>query len=101
MKAQADPQEAYRLALEAGDNEAILALDKAPKGDPKFALAKVETALARLDDDEKRTYTWVNENMKFGKGQSRSWSGSNYSAFKAGRAAGSRASLNGPKGRIG
>lgn len=99
MKAEADP---YKAAIATGDVDAILELDKAPPANPKFALAKVETALARLEDDHKRTREWYSENMapNMRKGSSRNWSGTAYNGYSAGRAAGNRANIRGPKGQI-
>jgi hypothetical protein len=102
MKALAGTSQAdlYAKALADGDMDALRELDKAPKADPRFALAKVETALAKLENDFERTKTEYKK-IKFRKGSSRNYYGTMSGGFQAGHAAGNRASLNGPKGRIG
>lgn len=100
MRAQT-PEERYKRALEAGDNDTILAMDREKLPKNEFALAKVETALAKLEDDKKRADEWVKENITFGRGHARNHYGTSSAGFRAGRAAGNRASLSGPKGRIG
>jgi len=103
MKAEAGMSHAdrYRIAMEANDTDAILALDKEGPKKQEFGLACVETALAKLDNDETRAKDWVKDNMKFRKGNARNHYGSNTSAYHAGHKAGSRANINAPKGRIG
>jgi hypothetical protein len=94
------PQEKYQKAIEEGDTETIIEMDKQGIGTSKYSLVKVETALALLKDEAARTEAWVKENMKFGRGSHRSYYGSNSAAFSSGRAAGKRADIGGPRGRI-
>ena len=93
-------EDRYKLALADGDTEALLALDKEDPNKQQFALARIESALIRLDKDEARADEWVDTNMNLGKGTARNHYGSDSSAYSAGHAAGSRASINAPKGRI-
>jgi hypothetical protein len=90
-------EERYRIAMEDGDNETILELDKQSK--TQYALATINTALAKLNEDEKRTNEWVAQNIKFGRGNARNF-GRGGAAFQAGRRAGKRANIGGPRGRI-
>lgn len=48
----------------AGNPEVLLALDAAQAA-PRYSLAVVETALARLDKRPERIKAWLNENVKF------------------------------------
>ncbi len=102
MKALAGMSQAdlYAKALADGDTDTLMKLDRAPKADPRFALAKIETALAKLDKDEDRAKVEYKK-IKLGTGSARNYYGTMTGGFRSGHAAGGRASLNGPKGRIG
>jgi len=102
MKAEAKmtTEERYKLAMDAGDMDAIQALDRQDHSQNQFALAKVETALAKLDDDEKRTKEKFNS-RKWRKGGGRNLYGTSSAGFSAGSAAGNRANISGSKGWIG
>jgi hypothetical protein len=103
MRAEASqtPEDLYRLAMEAGDTDAILKMDREGLKPNQFPLAKVETALARLEEDGNRAHEWVEENMKLRSGSRRNHYGTSSSGFKAGHKAGNRVTLSAPKGRIG
>jgi len=95
------PEEKYKLAMENGDMDTIMEMDRNPEASkPKYALARITTAIAILQEEEKRTHEWVKENMKFRRGVARNFTGSSWNSYNAGRKAGQRANISGPKGRI-
>lgn len=125
------PEKQYERAIREGDQTKLLELDKlgVKIGDEKYALARVNYAIARLDEDEKRTQDHYKNVIavrvchhcngtqilpsgnpcgrckggkvsSMGKGSQRDWYGSNSQAFSKGVQAGSRANMNAPKGQI-
>lgn len=88
--------EDHKRAAEAGDLDALIALDrKASEGASGYALARVETALARLDEQFDRVLE-KEKSLGLKKGSARSAGGS-ADGFSRGREAGKRASLNAGK----
>ncbi len=91
LEASADPKEtsaAYQLAVEAGDREALLALDRAPK----YEVALVETALAILGEQKTENEGWAKKKHTFSSSGSyggTSWGG----GYEQGSAAGKRANI--------
>lgn len=53
----------YQAAVASGDSEAVLRLDAA-KAEPRYSLAVVETALARLDQRPERIKAWLKDEAK-------------------------------------
>jgi hypothetical protein len=86
------PELAYKAAIECGDTERVLELDNAPK----YELAVIHSALAKLDDRKKRADEWANKQYKFRSGVSRPGAKS-YDAFGKGREAGKSVNLSSNK----
>lgn len=89
-------EERYHIAMEEGDTQALIELDQ----EPKYALATINTALAKLTNERKRATEWANKNLGLRRGSARNFYGTSSSAYSAGHKAGGRARLKGPKGRI-
>ena len=85
-----NPEVAYQKALTDGDSEKLIELDSAPK----YELAVINTALAKLDARINDAEKWAEEKHgKFRKGASRAGA-KNYGAFSQGQVAGRSVSLS-------
>jgi hypothetical protein len=85
--------EKYREAIEAHDMDRLLELDSKPKTEPSYALARVEAAIARVEEQAERVDDWVKQNLRLRTGTSRSW-GVDRDGYAAGRKAGERVNLS-------
>lgn len=91
-----NPELAYKRAIECGDTQRIIELDKAQK----YELAVVEKALAKLDERKKKAEQWAEEALgKFRKGPGRAGA-KNYGAYGAGREAGRTVNLSNNSKRL-
>lgn len=86
-------EERYALALEEGDAEAMVELDKDEAIGTSYALARVDTALARLDLEKQAADAWVAANLKLK--STRGSRATSTAGYAAGRKAGRRANLTG------
>lgn len=88
--------EAYRIALETADIEALMRLDAQRINRTVYLPAQVQTALVRLDNEVKLVAGWMSKNLKLNKGTPRNFQGSYEAGYRSGRKAGERADLHGP-----
>ena len=98
LKRQAEPDrdERYRLALEAGDQDMILAMDcERGEQSKQYSLAVVETALRLIEEQKVENKRWAKETHSF---KSSSYGGTAWGGgYSSGVAAGKRARINAPK----
>jgi hypothetical protein len=89
--------EEYRIALANADIETVMRLDAAHS---TFLPARVETAIARLDNERNLVDAWMKGNLKLRKGAPRNYCGTYGEGYASGREAGKRANLSGPRGHL-
>jgi hypothetical protein len=99
LQREAEPNrdERYKLALEAGDQDMLIAMDGEQKEEsPRYSLALVQTALEIIEKQKVENKGWARRRHSFKSG--RSYSGTTWGGgFSAGVKAGKRAKIDSPK----